>query len=103
MDEVQRRFERRYALGLWCAVIPFFGFFAAGVAVAKSQGNIFFFALGWALGLTLLVYVGLVYRCPRCGAVPVSSKTGTSGVLLVPKRCARCKSTLLGERRWAQD
>jgi hypothetical protein len=102
-EEASRRFKRRHGLGLWCGVLPLFGFFAAGLLFIKLDGNLLAFACGWFLGLTLLVYIGAVYRCPRCGTVPSSSVPGTSGVLLFPKKCPKCKAPLLPNHRWAQD
>lgn len=102
-DEASRRFAKRHAAGLWCAVLPFVGFFAAGFAVAKLNGHIGAFVIAWMLGLLLLAYVFLVYRCPRCGTVPHSSQPGTMGVLIFPKRCSKCKAPLLPRHRCAQD
>ncbi len=101
--EASRRFTKRHALGLWCAVLPFFGFFAAGIGVAKLNGHIGLFVALWVFGLLILAYVAFVYRCPRCGKVPHSSQPGTTGVLLFPKRCSNCKAPLLPHHRWAQD
>lgn len=101
--ETSRRFMRRHSLGSWCGVLPFIGFFVAGFLFSKFNGHIGAFAAGWICGLLLLAYVGLVYRCPRCGTVPSSSKPGTTGVLLFPKKCPKCKAPLLPHHRWGQD
>jgi hypothetical protein len=102
-EETSRRFTRRHGLGLWCAVLPFFGSFAAGWLFIKLDGNLWAFACGWFFIVSALVYVGLIYRCPRCGTVPSSSTPGTTGVLLFPKKCPKCKAPLLPKHRWAQD
>jgi hypothetical protein len=102
-EETSRRFTKRHALGLWCAVLPFFGFFAAGYGLKQSNGHIAAELALWACGLTAFFYIALMYRCPRCGEVPSSAKRGTSGVLLFPKRCSQCKAPLLPNHRWGQD
>lgn len=101
-DEVQRRFRKRYSLGLWCAVLPCVGFFAAGIAAAKFQ-NAAFVIVGFFLGLVVLGYVAFVYRCPKCGAVPVSPKAGTTGVLVAPRACSSCGALLLEGQKWTQS
>jgi hypothetical protein len=101
--EASRRFALRHRLGLWFGVLPFLGFFLAGFVFAKFNGHLGAFAAGWICGLLLLAYVGLMYRCPRCGTVPSSSKPGTTGVLLFPKKCPKCKAPLLPNHRWGQD
>ena len=102
-EEASRRFKKRHALLLWCVALPFFGCFAAIYAVVRTNGHIAPQLGFWACGLTAFFYIALVYRCPRCGEVPSSSKRGTSGVLLFPKRCSRCKAPLLPNHRWGQD
>ena len=102
-EETSRRFTKRHALGLWCVVLPFFGFFAAGYGLKQSNGHLGVVFACWACFFTMFIYVALVYRCPRCGEVPSSAKRGTSGVLLFPKRCSQCKAPLLPNHRWGQD
>lgn len=53
----------------------------------------------FVLGL-LIIYT---YRCPRCGDPPKSSQTGTSGVLLFPRKCSKCGAPLMPDHKWAQD
>jgi hypothetical protein len=100
-EETSRLFARRHGLGLWCGALPFLGFF--GAIWLSMDGNPWAFACAWLFGLTAFVYVGLIYRCPRCGTVPSSSTRGTTGVLLFPKKCPKCKAPLLPKHRWAQD
>jgi len=102
-EEASGRFAKRHALGLWCAVLPFFGFFGAGIAAEALNEHVAVHVAGWLLGLLMLAYVFLVYRCPRCGMVPRSSQAGATGVLVFPKRCSNCRAPLLPKHRWAQD
>lgn len=101
--ETSRRFALRHKLGLWFGLMPFVGFFASGWIFMKFDGNSVAFGTAWFCGLLLIAYVALIYRCPRCGTVPSSSKRGTTGVLLFPKKCPRCKAPLLPNHRWGQD
>lgn len=102
-EETSCRFIRRHKLGLWCGVLPLFGFFGAVWLSIKLDGNPWAFACAWFFFFLAFVYLGLVYRCPRCGTVPSSSAPGTTGVLLFPKKCPKCKAPLLPKHRWAQD
>jgi hypothetical protein len=51
-EETSRRFTKRHALGLWCAVLPFAGFFAAGYGLKQSNGHIAAIVAFWASGLS---------------------------------------------------
>jgi len=102
-EKTTHRFRKRYALGLWMAVLPFFGFFAALLISIRLNGDLLAFAACWIFGLLLLAYVALIYRCPRCGTVPKSKSPGTTGVLIFPRRCSKCGASLLPNHRWAQD
>lgn len=104
-SEVASEFGKRHARGLYLAVIPFVGFF--GIIVISS--SVFHrvepvtFFLAWFCMLAAFFYIVFVYRCPRCGTIPTSSKPMTTGVLLFPKKCSKCNAPLLPNHRWGQD
>ena len=104
-DEVAERFARRHALGVWIALLPGFGFFAAIYLLTRSDSTFswVYAATAAICFLSLFLYVAVLYRCPRCGAHPSSSVGGTTGLLFFPKKCPRCRAPLLPRHRWAQD
>ncbi|MFC5606214.1 hypothetical protein [Variovorax soli] len=103
--EAARRFAKRHSLGLWLAVVPGIGFFIAGFLPTKltASGVPAWIVVGVLCFVPLFFYVTVIFRCPKCGAHPTSSTPGTTGLLILPKRCAKCKAPLLPEHRWGQD
>lgn len=102
--EVQKNFRKRHAAGFWFGVVPIFTFFLmASWPVLFGEDDIASFVLGGIAFLIVFLYIYLVYRCPRCGSVPRSSKLGTGGVIPFPKKCWKCHAPLLPNHRWGQD
>jgi DNA-directed RNA polymerase subunit RPC12/RpoP len=103
-DETQIEFARRYKSGLFFFLIPF-AIFAALITLPQVQGlseeAVVF--LAFCAFFVMFFYALVYYRCPRCGTTPTSSQPGTTGVLLFPKKCSKCKAPLLPDHRWAQD
>lgn len=99
--EASQIFLFRWKLGLWLFLIPFLCSFAT-FAISLEGGNWPIF-LGAGLLFIAIIYISIIYRCPRCGVVPKSSAAWTSGVLLFPRRCSNCKATLLPSQYWSQD
>ena len=97
-------FKSRHAKGLYLAIIPFFGCFLSAYLAAYLKNNHSLssvaFTFGAIQGLTIVFYVFILYRCPRCGTVPTSSAKGTTGVLLFPKKCSKCHAPLLPDHKW---
>lgn len=99
------RFALRYKLGLWFGVVPFLGFIGATALLYlfPSSATPFYMAGAVLCFHCVFLYVAVLYRCPRCGTQPTSSTPGTTGILLRPKRCAKCGATLLASGRRRQD
>ena len=102
-DAAKTQFALRYKLGFWFAVLPAFGFFGSSFLASKFPWGVYILLFGFLCFLTVFAYVVLLYRCPRCGTVPTSTKSGTTGILLFPKKCSKCKAPLLPDHRWGQD
>jgi hypothetical protein len=97
-------FGHRHKRGLICGAVPFGLFFLFIWAAAKELiPQWLAIVLGLLFFFIAFIYVMIYYRCPRCGATPISSKFGTTGILLFPKKCAKCKAPLLPDHKWAQD
>jgi hypothetical protein len=103
-EDTQREFKKRHKKGLLFFLIPFAAFSALVFFQASrliESNSAFVFTI---LVFSVMFFYALVfYRCPRCGTTPTSSQPGTSGVLLFPKKCSKCKAPLLPDHRWAQD
>jgi hypothetical protein len=102
--EVADEFRIRHRRGLFFAVLPFCMvlLIAYLLYVDKEQYEWLVPMTGVGL-LIVFLYAMIYYRCPRCGATPISSQFGTTGVLLFPKKCAKCKAPLLPDHKWGQD
>ncbi len=103
-SEAQVEFGKRYKSGLFFFLIPF-AIFAALITLPQVSGlsEETVVLLAFCAFFVLFFYALVYYRCPRCGSTPTSSRPGTTGVLLFPKKCSKCKAPLLPDHRWAQD
>ncbi|QDL55361.1 hypothetical protein [Rhodoferax aquaticus] len=103
-DEAREEFRKRHKHGVFFFLIPMILF---SVFVIFPKGNLLseetLVSLAFTAFFVLFFYTMLYYRCPRCGTTPTSSKPGTTGVLLFPKKCSRCGAPLLPNHRWGQD
>lgn len=99
-DEVAVEFRKRHSLLMYVVVLPWL----LGMLLAYFREYISYLEI-WILVLLLInaFYLLIYYRCPRCGSTPISSQFGTIGILLFPKKCAKCKAPLLPDHRWGQD
>jgi hypothetical protein len=103
-DEATLKFQQRYASALWFAIVPFLVFFGSIFIAAEGLfGEWMLATIGFFFFLIGFSYIIFYYRCPRCGTIPTSSKAGTSGILLFPKKCSKCGAPLLPNHRWGQD
>jgi len=103
-EQLSNEFRKRHSRGKYLFLIPI----AVFVALVARPKNILFsedLSIFLAFGVFLIAffYALFYYRCPRCGTTPTSSKPGTTGVLLFPKKCSRCGAPLLPDHRWGQD
>lgn len=94
------RFRLRWRLGPILFLIPFLIFITSAFYVKKYPVLMQF---DWIFIVTAFIYGFFIYRCPRCGDHPKSSRVGTTGILFFPKKCAKCKAPLLPDHPWAQD
>jgi hypothetical protein len=99
-EEVHKEFHHRWKLGLMLFVFPFIMSF--GVALFGGKHTYASVLVG-IFNLTAFTYGFFIYRCPRCGDHPKSSRVGTTGILFFPKKCAKCKAPLLPDHPWGQD
>jgi hypothetical protein len=99
-----KEFKNRYRRGLFLFLIPMAMFFLVNWLIASQRVDSLIFSLMSVVSFFVLFFYALVYyRCPRCGTTPTSSRPGTAGVLLFPKKCSKCKAPLLPDHRWAQE
>jgi ribosomal protein S27AE len=102
--KVVAEFRKRHRAGIYFVMIPMVFIVAIAFLVAtKKPGTEVLGDVVGILILTVFFYSLLYYRCPRCGTTPTSSKVGTTGVLLFPKKCSKCGAPLLPNHRWGQD
>lgn len=103
-EDTQREFKKRHKNGLLFFLIPF-AIFAGLICFPQGPGvnETVVVSLAFCAFFVMFFYALVFYRCPRCGTTPTSSQPGTSGVLLFPKKCSKCKAPLLPDHRWAQD
>lgn len=103
-EETQWIFRKRHKKG-WLLFLTPFATFAIFVLLQASRliESNFAFVITILVFSVMFFYALVYYRCPRCGTTPTSSRPGTTGVLLFPKKCSKCKAPLLPDHRWAQD
>jgi hypothetical protein len=102
MAEFSRRHKISSFLFLFCfAVFFFLPVVERHLHLAEGDGRVT--DLWFFLVVVTAGYILLRYRCPRCNAIPNSSQTGTSGILLFPRKCSKCGAPLMPNHRWAQD
>jgi hypothetical protein len=103
-EETQWAFKNRRKKGWLLFLAPFVTFSILVLLQASRfiESN-FAFVITIFVFFVMFFYALVYYRCPRCGTTPTSSRPGTTGVLLFPKRCSKCKAPLLPDHRWAQD
>jgi amino acid permease len=103
-ENAGKEFKNRYRRGLFLFLIPMAMFFLVNWLIASQRVDSLIFSLMSVVSFFVLFFYALVYyRCPRCGTTPTSSRPGTTGVLLFPKICSKCKAPLLPDHRWAQE
>jgi hypothetical protein len=103
-EDAGKDFKNRYVKGSFLFLFPMAMFFLLNWLIASHRVDSLIFSLMSVFSFFVMFFYALVYyRCPRCGTTPTSSQAGTTGVLLFPKRCSKCKAPLLPDHRWAQD
>ena len=102
--EVANEFCKRHSAGIYFGLLPLFlFFFFIWLATQEILPQWVCFGMGLMSHVVVFFYVMIYYRCPRCGSTPISSQFGTTGVLLFPKKCAKCKAPLLPDHKLGQD
>jgi hypothetical protein len=102
--EVSDEFCKRHRAGVYFGFLPLLLFFLfIWLATQEILPQWVCFGLGLMSHVVVFFYVMIYYRCPRCGSTPVSSQFGTTGVLLFPKKCSKCKAPLLPDHKLGQE
>ncbi|WP_143694868.1 hypothetical protein [Variovorax sp. JS1663] len=99
---LSKRFRKRHRLGIACIAFPLgYCFFLVPIMVKMIDPRIAI-ALACIFISLALSYIHSIYRCPRCGTRPIGGVPGTTGILLFPKKCSKCKGPLLSDDKWSQ-
>jgi lipopolysaccharide export LptBFGC system permease protein LptF len=103
-NEVSEEFRRRHRKAFFYVLLPVCAVLAIAYLIYEDKKHYEWLApiAGLAL-LILFFYVMIYYRCPRCASTPISTQFGTTGVLLFPKKCAKCKAPLLPDHKFGQE
>lgn len=102
--EVENEFRTRHRRALLFVVLPLCVVLTIAYLIYEDKKRYEWLVPMTGIGMLIIFfYVMIYYRCPRCGSTPISSQFGTTGVLLFPKKCAKCKAPLLPDHKLGQE